>query len=125
MFERASKKLGLEQAILGTRQFTDQDYEENQKNAMKLDAKEMEQLLREGAYAMMLDDDEEVKQFFAQDIDKILESRSHLIVTEGAPQTESWLNKKKQTNKTRYVYTYKKNEMHERIRICMYMYVYA
>ena len=103
MFERASKKLGLEQAILGTRQFTDQDYEENQKSAMKLDAKEMEQLLREGAYAMMLDDDEEVKQFFAQDIDKILESRSHLIVTEGGQQTESWLNKRKQSNKTRYV----------------------
>ena len=61
MFERASKKLGLEQAVLGTRQFNDQDLEESQKTNAKMDAKEMEQLLREGAYAVMMDNDDEIK----------------------------------------------------------------
>ena len=61
MFERASKKLGLEQAVLGTRQFNDQDFEESQKTNAKMDAKEMEQLLREGAYAVMMDNDDEIK----------------------------------------------------------------
>lgn len=31
-----------------------------------MDAKELEQLLREGAYAVFMDDDQEVKEFFAQ-----------------------------------------------------------
>jgi hypothetical protein len=50
MFERASKKLGLEQAVLGTRQFNDNtmdDIEAHNKNNLKIDPKEMEQLLRE------------------------------------------------------------------------------
>ena len=48
-----------------------------------------------GAYAVMMDDDDEVKEFFAQDIDKILEQRSHVLVTEGSKETDTWLNKKK------------------------------
>ncbi len=31
-----------------------------------MDAKEMEQLLREGAYAVLLEGDDEVKEFFQQ-----------------------------------------------------------
>lgn len=99
MFQRASKKLGLEQAVLGTRNFNDIDFDEN-KNA-KIDAKEMEQLLREGAYAVLLEDDADmVKEFYEQDIDKILEQRSHVIVTEAVQQTESWLNKRKKHSHT-------------------------
>ena len=49
------------QAVLGTRQFNDQDFEESQKTNAKMDAKEMEQLLREGAYAVMMDNDDEIK----------------------------------------------------------------
>jgi hypothetical protein len=65
----------------------------------------MEQLLREGAYAVLLEDDTDaVKEFYEQDIDKILEQRSHVIVTEsGGAQnkgTESWLNKRKKTGRT-------------------------
>lgn len=65
----------------------------------------MEQLLREGAYAVLLEDDTDaVKEFYEQDIDKILEQRSHVIVTEsGSGQnkgTESWLNKRKKTGRT-------------------------
>lgn len=102
MFQRASKKLGLEQALLGTRNFTDIEMDENAKNNAKVDAKEMEQLLREGAYAVLLEDDTDmVKEFYEQDIDKILEQRSHVIITEsGAGQTESWLNKRKKSGST-------------------------
>lgn len=77
---RASKKLGLEQAILGSRQFDAEEYEENQKNSAKMDSKELEQLLREGAYAVLMDDNtEELKQFYDQDIDSILDKRTHVI----------------------------------------------
>jgi hypothetical protein len=36
MFERASKKLGLEQAVLGTRNFAEVDLEENEKGRPKV-----------------------------------------------------------------------------------------
>lgn len=36
MFQRASKKLGLEQAVLGTRNFNDADIDENAKNNAKV-----------------------------------------------------------------------------------------
>ena len=68
---------------------------------MKIDAKEMEQLLREGAYSVLLEDDADlIREFCEQDIDKLLEQRAHVLVTEGGAQTESWLNKRKK-NKTK------------------------
>jgi hypothetical protein len=98
MFERASKKLGLERALLSSRQFTDMDEFEAAKNAEnKMDAKEVELLLRHGAYSIMLEDDaENVKQFCEQDIESLLDQRSHVRVME-TQATESWLNKKKQS----------------------------
>lgn len=85
MFDRASKKLGLEQAVLGT--FGQDDDDD------KPSGKEMEQLLKRGAYALLEDDnDEVVKQFCADDIDSILAKRTRTRVVEGA-KTASWLNK--------------------------------
>ena len=103
MFDRASRKLGLEQAILGTAKFDNN--EKTDENSGKLDPKEMEQLLREGAYSLMLeDDDDDMQDFREQDIDNILKKRAHVMVTEGGQQTESWLNKKKKskTRKSRF-----------------------
>jgi hypothetical protein len=116
MFDRASKKLGLEQAVLGTRNFQELEEELMQSTgsnevilgstkSTKLDAKEMEQLLREGAYAVLLEDDTEtIKQFYEQDIDQILEQRAHVLVSETTNSTnhstESWLNKRKLLSKT-------------------------
>lgn len=102
MFDRASKKLGLEQAVLGTRNFTEGDFDDAERKGPKIDAKEMEQLLREGAYAVLLEDDAEImKEFYEQDIDNLLKQRSHVLVTEdGSRQTESWLNKRKKLGKT-------------------------
>ena len=100
MFDRASRKLGLEQALLGSRQFEGEEGNELDQQSQKMDAKEMEVLLRQGAYAVLLDDDTDaVKEFCEQDIDSILDQRSHVRVVEGK-QTESWLNKKKKSSRT-------------------------
>lgn len=85
MFDRASKKLGLEQAVLGT---FGQDNEDD-----KPTSKEMEQLLKKGAYALLEDDDEIGNEFVADNIENILENRTRTRVVEGA-KTASWLNKK-------------------------------
>ena len=86
MFDRASKKLGLEQAVLGTFDRGDEDD--------KPTSKEMEQLLKRGAYALLEDEQDEIGQaFVADDIENILEKRTRKRVVEGA-KTASWLNKK-------------------------------
>lgn len=86
MFDRASKKLGLEQAILGT---FGQDNDDD-----KPTSKQMEQLLKRGAYALLEDENDEMgKEFVAEDIESILEKRTRTRVVEGA-KTASWLNKK-------------------------------
>ena len=51
MFDRASKKLGLEQAVLGT--FGQDEAEDKPTN------KEMGQLLKRGAYALLEDENDE------------------------------------------------------------------
>ena len=85
MFDRASKKLGLEQAVLGT---FGQDEDDD-----KPTSKEMEQLLKKGAYALLEDDNDEItQQFCADDIDSILAKRTRTRVVEGT-KTASWLNK--------------------------------
>uniref|UniRef100_A0A7S2Y8H3 Uncharacterized protein n=1 Tax=Entomoneis paludosa TaxID=265537 RepID=A0A7S2Y8H3_9STRA len=85
MFERASKKLGLEQAVLGTF--------EKEKEDDKPTQKEMEQLLKRGAYALLEDDNDAItREFCTDDIDAILAKRTRTRVVEGT-KTASWLNK--------------------------------
>ena len=84
MFDRASKKLGLEQAVLGS--FGQDDDDDKPTN------KEMEELLKRGAYALLEDDNDKIEQFCADDIDNILATRTRTRVVEGA-KTASWLNK--------------------------------
>jgi len=84
MFDRASKKLGLEQAVLGTFGADNEDD--------KPTSKEMEQLLKKGAYALLEDDDDVINEFVADDIDSILAKRTRTRVVEGA-KTATWLNK--------------------------------
>jgi len=84
MFDRASKKLGLEQAVLGTFGQEDDDG--------KPTAQEMEHLLKKGAYALIEDDDDIGRQFCEDDIDNILRQRTRTRVVEGA-KTSTWLNK--------------------------------
>jgi Bromodomain len=85
MFDRASKKLGLEQAVLGT---FEKEFDDD-----KPTQQEMEQLLKRGAYALLDDDnDEETRQFCADDIDSILAKRTRTRIVEGT-KSASWLNK--------------------------------
>ena len=85
MFDRASKKLGLEQAVLGS--FGQEDEDD------RPSSKEMEQLLKKGAYALLEDENDEMgKAFCADDIDSILAKRTRTRVVEGT-KTASWLNK--------------------------------
>lgn len=92
MFDRASKKLGLEQAVLGTFDKADDG---------KPTAKEMEQLLRKGAYALLEDDDEMAEEFAADDIENILKKRTRTRIVEGT-KTASWLNKQGMVTKSKF-----------------------
>ena len=66
---------------------------EKDKDDGKPSQKEMEQLLKRGAYALLEDEnDEKTKQFCADDIDTILAKRARTRVVEG-PKTSTWLNK--------------------------------
>merc|ERR1712176_1369501 len=79
MFHMASLKLGLDQAVL-------QGIENNQKKC-SLSKKEIEKLLRHGAYDIFNEDksgmaEAESNQFISQDIDSILERRTRKLVYE-------------------------------------------
>ncbi|DBA03266.1 TPA: hypothetical protein N0F65_011625 [Lagenidium giganteum] len=71
MFDRASRKLGLEQAILGTASFND-----SMGPADKPSAEQLVELLKRGAYALMEDDDNASKQFEERDIETILKENA-------------------------------------------------
>jgi len=94
MFDRASRKLGLEQAVLGTFDKDDDDG--------KPTAKEMEQLLKKGAYALLEDENDEItKEFCADDIENILAKRTRTRVVEGT-KTANWLNKQGLVSKSKF-----------------------
>jgi len=57
--------------VLGTRNFNEVDLDESQRNGPKMDAKEMEQLLREGAYAVLLEDDTDIIKEFYEAVSEI------------------------------------------------------
>lgn len=102
MFTRASRKLGLEQAILSTHNFNSNALEGDTKSTLDFSqddnivgSEEMEMLLRKGAYAMIEDGDEEVTAFCEGDIDSILQQRTRKVVDEKREKTESWLSKRK------------------------------
>jgi hypothetical protein len=92
MFDRASKKLGLEQAVLGSFDKGDDG---------KPTAKEVEQLLKRGAYALLDEDDTAQEEFVAADIESILKKRTRTRVVEGT-KTASWLNKQGMVTKSKF-----------------------
>eukprot|EP01083_Nonionella_stella_P144660 452020_1 len=72
MFERASRKLGLGQAIL-------KSVEHGVKKKDVKDLKQLDNMLRHGAYAILNDDDETTKKWQECDIDELLQHASHRI----------------------------------------------
>ncbi|RCH89603.1 Chromodomain-helicase-DNA-binding protein, partial [Rhizopus stolonifer] len=85
MFDRAGMKLGLDKAVMqrmnsNTAQPSSKDTLPFSKN--ELERKEIEDLLKKGAYGAIMDD-EESTQFCEEDIDQILERRTTVIRHEG------------------------------------------
>lgn len=76
MFERASKKLGLDHVVLDGG---------NMKQAQPMKPDEIEKILRKGAYGIFQDDNSKADDFVTADIDEILEncSRSHIMDASG------------------------------------------
>ena len=67
MFERASRKLGLDHLIL--------EGASEKENSNKFKANEIEDILRNGVHGIFKDDDTEIDNFCSADIDQILERR--------------------------------------------------
>lgn len=86
MFHSASMKLGLERAVLSQQRDQGNDGEGGKSKSKKekeAQAKEIDELLKKGAYDVFRDDnDEEAKKFMETDIDQLME-RSAKTVTYG------------------------------------------
>ena len=86
MFDRAGMKLGLDKAVLQSMESSDKGAtEEDTLNAPAslTDKKQVETLLKKGAYGVLMDNDEDALQFCAEDIDQILERRTTVVRHEG------------------------------------------
>ena len=74
MFDKASLKLGLDKAVLQSMLHKD--------NSQQLSRKEVEDLLKRGAYGAIMDEDNEGNKFSEEDIDTILQRRTQTIKLE-------------------------------------------
>ncbi|CAG0888582.1 unnamed protein product, partial [Darwinula stevensoni] len=79
MFDRASLKLGLDKAVLQSMNTTQADKEGNLGGGAQLNKKDVEELLRKGAYGALMEDDNAGDKFCEEDIDQILERRTQVI----------------------------------------------
>uniref|UniRef100_A0A8C9TXH8 Chromodomain helicase DNA binding protein 7 n=1 Tax=Scleropages formosus TaxID=113540 RepID=A0A8C9TXH8_SCLFO len=78
MFDKASLKLGLDKAVLQS-----MSGRENASNGVQqLSKKEIEDLLRKGAYGALMDEEDEGSKFCEEDIDQILQRRTQTITIE-------------------------------------------
>ena len=83
MFDKASLKLGLDKAILQSMRNEDKFNPQQSQNNFQLTKKEIEDLLKKGAYGAIMEDDTAADKFCEEDIDKILQQRSTVIQIEG------------------------------------------
>ena len=92
MFHSASMKLGLDRAVLAHQRQQDEDVQDaskkcKSKSEKEIQAKEIDELLKKGAYDVFRDDDDtEAQKFMETDIDQLLE-RSSRTVTYGNTDT--------------------------------------
>uniref|UniRef100_A0A8D0AAB1 Chromodomain helicase DNA binding protein 9 n=1 Tax=Sander lucioperca TaxID=283035 RepID=A0A8D0AAB1_SANLU len=80
MFDRASLKLGLDKAVLQSMSGRDNSLGGVQQQ--QLSKKEIEDLLRRGAYGAIMDEEDEGAKFCEEDIDQILQRRTKTITIE-------------------------------------------
>ncbi len=77
MFDRSSKKLGLDQAVLSN---INNEFSEKSQKQPVLDKQAIDALLKYGAYDLLSkDDDEASRRFCEEDIDKILERATTVV----------------------------------------------
>ena len=91
MFHSASLKLGLERAVLSQNrdQADESDDDKKKKSVREMQAKEIDELLKKGAYDVFRDDDDaEAEKFMETDIDQLLK-HSAKTVTYGNSATQS------------------------------------
>ena len=79
MFDKASLKLGLDKAVLQSMNTSQGGKDNVQKQLSK---KEIEDLLKRGAYGAIMDEDSAGDKFCEEDIDQILERRTQVITLE-------------------------------------------
>lgn len=79
MFDKASLKLGLDKAIL---QSMNTSQSKDAGGKQQLTKKEIEDLLKKGAYGAIMDEDNAGDKFCEEDIDQILERRTQIITLE-------------------------------------------
>ncbi|KAI8331392.1 P-loop containing nucleoside triphosphate hydrolase protein [Chlamydoabsidia padenii] len=82
MFDRAGMKLGLDKAVMQRSNLQPDGTSGTGTSKNELNKKEIEDLLKKGAYGAMLDDESSAK-FCEEDIDQILERRTTVIRHEG------------------------------------------
>ncbi|KAI9305451.1 P-loop containing nucleoside triphosphate hydrolase protein [Cunninghamella echinulata] len=82
MFDRAGMKLGLDKAVMQRSNMDSSVTGGSNSSKNELNKKEIEDLLKKGAYGAMLDDESSTK-FCEEDIDQILERRTTVIRHEG------------------------------------------
>uniref|UniRef100_A0A4W4F105 DNA helicase n=1 Tax=Electrophorus electricus TaxID=8005 RepID=A0A4W4F105_ELEEL len=78
MFDKASLKLGLDKAVLQSMS----GRESAANGVQQLSKKEIEDLLRKGAYGALMDEEDEGSKFCEEDIDQILQRRTQTITIE-------------------------------------------
>jgi SNF2 family DNA or RNA helicase len=103
MFHQASMKLGLDRAVLAHARNEQEDESYGSKSAnnssstgkndpSKLNAKEIDELLKRGAYDIFREDDTDQNEFVEADIDAIMQRRTHKVVyNEGLSSVTSTL----------------------------------
>ncbi|KAL4115753.1 hypothetical protein PRIC2_012759 [Phytophthora ramorum] len=81
MFHKASLKLGLDKAVLThmRRENEEEGGKKRNKSAKAQETKEIDELLKRGAYDVFRDDDSAGEQFCALDIDQILQRSSQIV----------------------------------------------
>eukprot|EP01083_Nonionella_stella_P269873 913444_1 len=80
MFKRASMKLGLDRAIL-----SQIDKENDMSNVPEKDKKDLDRMLRHGAYALVNEDESASKKFCETDLDELLKTNAHVVEHESKP----------------------------------------
>ena len=79
MFHQASLKLGLDRAVLAHARNENENMIDAGDGKLILDVREIDNLLKRGAYDVFKEDDTEQNEFIESDIDAILQRQSHKV----------------------------------------------